>query len=229
MQAMNITEYENFIERLFKGIYIPNLPFVVGLQEYTKDFTTAYMFLEDLKEYYKNHYIEIKERFKNNPDINLPDISQNNKVNLIAIIMDLDNQLYVVGTRLNEAIFNIPMLGETKSGINEREKQLLALLETKEAFAIFRKAYDYGLIDKNKKWLKSTRLLSIFAKEMSITLGLNKAIKPDNNHKALWEPFEIIFDKKKGSLRGHYSNARKTVNEVEGIDIIEKIFPGFKW
>lgn len=212
---MNITEYENFIERLFKGVYIPNLPFVVGLQEYAKDFETAYMFLEDLKEYYKNHYDEIKERFKNNPDIDLPDISQNQNVNFLDVIMDMDNQLYTVGARLKEQIFNVPMLGEMKKTLNEKEKRLLTMIGTKEAYAIFKKAEEVGLIDKNKKWLKTDRLLSIFAKEMSLKLSLNKGINPDGTNKALWEPFEILFGYKKGSLRGHYSNAKKQLMRLK--------------
>lgn len=213
---MNITEYENFIERLFKGVNIPNLPFVVGLQEYTKDFQAAYMFLEDLKEYYKGHYEEIKERFKNNSDIDLPEIQQIDKVNLLGVLMDMDNQCYAVGVRLREEIFNVPMLGE------KRDEQLSALLDTKEVNAIFKKAYNYGLIDKNKKWLKSKVLCAIFVKNMSDKLCLNDIVNSDGSKRVLWGPFERLFGFKKGSLRKSlyskiYSDTIKGVADVNNI------------
>lgn len=97
-------------------------------------------------------------------------------------------------------------------------------LDTKQARKYFARAVEAGLMSKQYKWQKSQLLLSFFAQEMSIKLGLNKAQNKDGSSRISWKPFEILFGIEKGHLRQSMNDFKKDLQEPMELDIVTTIF-----
>lgn len=97
-------------------------------------------------------------------------------------------------------------------------------LDNDEAAKYFAKAIEIGLMDESYNWSKGMQLLSCFAREMSLRLGLNKAQNSDGTQRISWQPFEQLFKIDKGKLRSNYNDIQKTGQTPHGIELIDKIF-----
>ena len=97
-------------------------------------------------------------------------------------------------------------------------------LDNDEAAKYFAKAIEIGLMDESYNWSKGKQLLSCFAREMSLRLGLNKAQNSDGTQRISWQPFEQLFKIDKGKLRSNYNDIQKTGQTPHGIELIDKIF-----
>lgn len=102
--------------------------------------------------------------------------------------------------------------------------QLPSELDTKQARKYFARAVEAGLMSKQYEWQKSQLLLSFFAQEMSIKLGLNKAQNKDGSSRISWKPFEILFGIEKGHLRQSMNDFKKDLQEPMELDIVTTIF-----
>jgi len=91
-------------------------------------------------------------------------------------------------------------------------------LNTDEALKYFAKAKEIGLIDDNYTWLKGKQLLACFCREMSFKLELGKG------GRISWQPFEILFKTKKGSLRSNLNDIQKTGEAPTDIYLVDKVF-----
>lgn len=97
-------------------------------------------------------------------------------------------------------------------------------LTTPEAFKIFERARELGLIDGDYKWRKGLQLLACFAREMSLKLGLGKGNNSDNTPRISWQPFERLFNIPKGRLRANYNDIQKTGQQPTGWELIDQLF-----
>ncbi len=91
-------------------------------------------------------------------------------------------------------------------------------LNTDEALKYFAKAKEIGLIDDNYTWLKGKQLLACFCRDMSFKLDLGKG------GRISWQPFEILFKTKKGSLRSNLNDIQKTGEAPTDIYLVDKVF-----
>lgn len=97
-------------------------------------------------------------------------------------------------------------------------------LDNDEAAKYFAKAIEIGLMDESYNWSKGMQLLSCFAREMSLKLGLSEAQNSDGTQRISWQPFEQLFKIDKGKLRSNYNDIQKTGQNPHGIELIDKIF-----
>ena len=97
-------------------------------------------------------------------------------------------------------------------------------LATDKALKIWDRAKQNGLIDDNFKWLKGLQMLACFAREMSLQLDLGKGINKDGSKRINWRIFEMIFELKKGTLRGSLNDIRKIEKLPHEFDILNGIF-----
>lgn len=86
-------------------------------------------------------------------------------------------------------------------------------LNNEAAKEYFAKAIEVGLMDEKFKWKSTIGALSYFVAQISHKLNLldknvyNSTSERDEQE-VRWEPFEKLFNLKKGTLRGYYSKIR---------------------
>lgn len=107
---------------------------------------------------------------------------------------------------------------------HREEWKLPPELATDKAMKIWDRAKQNGLIDDNFKWLKGLQMLACFAREMSLQLDLGKGINKDGSKRINWRIFEMIFELKKGALRGSLNDIRKIEKLPHEFDILNRVF-----
>lgn len=111
-----------------------------------------------------------------------------------------------------------PQQAPEPTNTKPQQNKLPDELNTDEALRYFAKAKEIGLIDDNYKWLKGKQLLACFCSEMSSKLDLGKG------DRISWQPFEILFTIKKGSLRSNLNDIQKTGESPTDIYLVDKVF-----
>lgn len=111
-----------------------------------------------------------------------------------------------------------PQQAPEPTNTKPQQNKLPDELNTDEALKYFAKAKEIGLIDDNYKWLKGKQLLACFCREMSLKLDLGKG------DRISWQPFEILFTIKKGSLRSNLNDIQKTGESPTDIYLVDKVF-----
>ena len=112
----------------------------------------------------------------------------------------------------------------TKQIAEPQQSTLPKELDNDEAAKYFAKAIEIGLMDESYNWSKGMQLLSCFAREMSLKLGLSKAQNSDGTQRISWLPFEQLFKIDKSKIRANYNDIQKTGQNPHGIELIDKIF-----
>ena len=102
------------------------------------------------------------------------------------------------------------------------QKEIDPRLTTDEAKAYFNQAIELGLMDRDYVWLKGKEMLSCFAREMSIALGIGKGTGADGQPRIAWKPFESLFGVEK--LRYNYNDIQKTGQSPSESYLIDGIF-----
>lgn len=102
------------------------------------------------------------------------------------------------------------------------QKEIDPRLTTDEAKAYFSQAIELGLMDRDYDWLKGKEMLSCFAREMSIALGMGKGTGADGQPRIAWKPFESLFGVEK--LRYNYNDIQKTGQSPSESYLIDGIF-----
>lgn len=115
-------------------------------------------------------------------------------------------------------------LQDVAEPLHELEDLLPKELRSDEATAYFNKAIELGLMDDEYQWKKGLQLLSSFAREMSLKLGLNKAMNSDGTHRISWKPFEHLFNVQKGKLRSNYADIQKIGKDPSEAHLIDEVF-----
>ena len=114
---------------------------------------------------------------------------------------------------------------EAQITVNEPQQiKLPKELDNDEAAKYFAKAIEVGVMDEKYNWLKGLQLLSCFARDMSLKLGLSKAQNSDGTKRITWKPFEQLFKIDNGKLRSNYNDIQKTGDLPKDIHLINKIF-----
>ena len=134
----------------------------------------------------------------------------------------LDEKIYIYCRYLGLIIEDISE--DEGDPIEPQQSTLPMELDNDEAAKYFAKAIEIGLMDESDNWSKGKQLLSCFAREMSLRLGLNKAQNSDGTQRISWQPFEQLFKIDKGKLRSNYNDIQKTGQTPHGIELIDKIF-----
>ena len=111
-----------------------------------------------------------------------------------------------------------PQQASEPTNTKPQQNKLPNELNTDEALKYFTKAKEIGLIDANYKWLKGKQLLACFCRDMSFKLDLGKG------GRISWQPFEILFKTKKGSLRSNLNDIQKTGETPTDIYLVDKVF-----
>lgn len=106
----------------------------------------------------------------------------------------------------------------------EATKNIPVELQTEEARELLGKAVKVGLCTEDYTWKKGMQLAACFAKEMSDRMNLGKGQNQEGVKRVSWKPFEVLFDFKSGSLRGHLNDIQKTGINPSNIDLVENIF-----
>lgn len=111
-----------------------------------------------------------------------------------------------------------PQQAPEPTNTKPQQNKLPDELNTDEVLRYFAKAKEIGLIDDNYKWLKGKQLLACFCREMSLKLNLGKG------ERISWQPFEILFNTKKGEPRSNLNDIQKTGKEPTDIYLVNKVF-----
>lgn len=139
---------------------------------------------------------------------------------------DADN-LFSRLKRLKWNLLNEPQqVASTPAPMQVQPKQftLPKELDNDEAAKYFAKAIEVGVMDDGYNWLKGLQLLSCFAREMSLKLGLGKAQNSDGTKRISWKPFEQLFKIDRGRLRSNYNDIQKIGQAPHDVYLIDKIF-----
>ncbi len=145
-------------------------------------------------------------------------------------------------TMTNDGEIRIPYtLNALKGLLRQREKMIAKekslipteipkQLATEEAKYLLEKAINSEIVtisNGNYNWNRNVQLCSYFADRASHYLNLSKTMDKNGNLTTSWQPFEVLFHLKEGSLKNAKQNWMRLYNAFEpsGFEEIDLLFP----